>query len=83
MIEGGVEVSSSPTSSNLTTSEILFDIVDSLCGRFMGMTPFEVMNAPLEDVMDLYVDSILHQKRDKKGKSSEEVWVTSKTASWH
>jgi hypothetical protein len=60
MIEGGVEVSSSPTSSNLTTSEILFDIVDSLCGRFMGMTPFEVMNAPLEDVMDLYVDSILH-----------------------
>lgn len=83
MIEGGVEVSSSPTSSNLTTSEILFDIVDSLCGRFMGMTPFEVMNAPLEDVMDLYVDSILHEKRDKKGKSSEEVWVTSKTASWH
>jgi hypothetical protein len=83
MIEGGVEASSSPTSSNLTTSEILFDIVDTLCGRFMGMTPFEVMNAPLEDVMDLYADSVLHEKRKKKGKSSEGEWVTSKTASWH
>lgn len=82
MIEGGVEVSSSPTSSKLTTSEILFDIMDTLCGRFVGMTPFEVMNAPLEDVMDLYVDSILHENRKKKGKPSEE-WVTSKTASWH
>lgn len=83
MIEGGVEVSSSPTSSNLTTSEILFDIVDTLCGRFMALSPFEVMNAPLEDVMDLYVDSILSEKRKKKGKSPQDEWVTSKTASWH
>lgn len=82
MIEGGVEVSSSPT-SKLTTSEMLFDIVDNLCGRFMGLNPFEVMNAPLEDVMDLYVDSILKEKRDKKGKSPQDEWVTSKTASWH
>jgi hypothetical protein len=82
MIEGGVEVSSSPTSSNQTTGEILFGIVDSLCGRFMALSPFEVMNSPLEDVMDLYVDCILHEKKDKKGKPSEE-WVTSKTASWH
>ena len=83
MIEGGVEVSSSPTSSKLTTSEILFDIVDTLCGRFLALSPIEVLNAPLEDVMDLYVDCVLHNKRDKKGKSSEDVWVTSKTASWH
>ena len=84
MIEGGVEVSSSPHSSNLKTSEILFGIVDTLCGRFMGMTPFEVMNAPLEDVLDLYVDCVLHDKKGKKkGKSSEDEWVTSKTASWH
>ena len=83
MIEGGVEVSSSPHSSKLKTSEILFDIVDTLCGRFMALSPIEVLNAPLEDVMDLYVDCVLHQKRDKKGKSSEGEWVTSKTASWH
>ena len=83
MIEGGVEVSSSPTSSNLTTSEILFDIVDTLCGRFMALSPFEVMNAPLADVMDLYVDSVLQKNRDKKVKPSEGEWVTSKTASWH
>ncbi len=78
-----MEVSSSPTSSKLTTSEMLFDIVDTLCGRFMALSPFEVMNSPLEDVLDLYVDSVLHQKRDKKGKSSQDEWVTSKTASWH
>jgi hypothetical protein len=82
MIEGGVEFSSSP-SSKLTTSEILFDIVDTLCGRFMALSPFEVMNAPLDDVMDLYVDSILSEKRKKKGKSQQDEWVTSKTASWH
>jgi hypothetical protein len=50
----------------------------------MALSPIEVMNAPLEDVMDLYVDCILHDKKDKKkGKSSEGEWVTSKTASWH
>ena len=83
MIEGGVEVSSSPHSSNLKTSEILFDIVDTLCGRFMALSPIEVMNAPLEDVINLYVDCMLHKKREKNGKSSEGEWVTSKTASWH
>ena len=83
MREGGVEVSSSPSSPNLTTSEILFDIVDTLCGRFMALSPIEVMNAPLEDVMDLYVDCVLHKKREKKGKSSDGEWVTSKTATWH
>lgn len=83
MREGGVENSSSPKSSKLTTSEILFDMLDGLCGRFMALSPFEVMNAPLEDVIDLYVDCMLQKKREKNGKSSEGEWVTSKTASWH
>ena len=79
-----MEVSSSPTSSKQTSGEILFDIVDTLCNRFTALSPFEVMNAPLGDVMDLYVDCVLHDKKDKtKGKSTQDEWVTSKTASWH
>lgn len=70
--------SSSP--STLTTGEMLFDILDALCGRFVALSPFEVLNAPLADVLDLYVDSVLKERR-KKG--STDVWVTSKTASWH
>lgn len=77
-------MSSSPTFEKKSSNEIYFDIIDCLCNRFMGLTPFEVMNAPLDEVMDLYVDCILHDRKDKtKGKSSGDEWVTSKTASWH
>lgn len=48
----------------------------------MGLSPFEVINADLEDVFNLYVDCIIHARREK-GQNSNDEWVTSKNATWH
>lgn len=73
-----------PPSSNKTIDEILFDMIDKLCERFMGLTPFEVLNSPTKQVFDLWVDVIIHD-RNETGKQNEEKveWVTSKNATWH
>ena len=49
----------------------------------MALSPFEVLNTPMEDVFELYVDVIIHDCKDKKTNKNNDVWVTSKTATWH
>ena len=52
----------------------------------MGLSPFEVLRADLEDVIDLYVKCIIHDSKDEKNKNNKnngDVWLTSKTANWH
>lgn len=73
-----------PPSSNKTIDEILFEMIDTLCGRFMGLTPFEVLNSPTKQVFELWVDVIINDQ-NKNGKQKEEQieWVTSKNATWH
>ena len=56
-------------------------IVAYLCGAFVGLSPFEVMNTEIGDVYDLYVDALIYQHR--KENKADGVWVTSRTASWH
>lgn len=66
-------------SQTKTINEAYYDIVETLCSRFVGLSPFEVINQELRDVYDLYVDIAIHDFKNKK----KEGWVTSKTASWH
>jgi hypothetical protein len=51
----------------------------------MGLSPFEVLNADLGDVLDLYVKCIIHDNKENtnKNNNNNEVWQTSKTANWH
>lgn len=80
---GGVNLDNSPPSFK-SIDEIFFDIVNVLCERFQGLSPFEVLNTEIEEVFDLYVDCVIHDvKEKKKGNNNEEVWVTSKNATWH
>lgn len=61
-------------------------IVDVLCQRFMGLSPFEVMNAPLDQTYDLYVYCVLNDSRKKtNGNNPKEKieWVNSTNANWH
>ena len=73
------------TPQEITIKESYFNIVQTLCNTYMGLSPFEVMNAPLDEVMDLYVDAVIrHEKQNKKTKPTEKVeWVNSKNATWH
>lgn len=61
--------------------EGFYDVVDALCGRFQGLSPFDVLNADVGDVYDLYVDVVIHDYKEKQ--KPQGVWVTSKDASWH
>ena len=54
--------------------------MESLCNRYMALNPFDVLNATLEQVMDLWVDCAINDYEKKK---PEKEWVTSKTATWH
>ena len=68
-----------------TTDQIYFEIVDCLCGRFQGLSPFEVLNTPTREVFDLYVDCIINDRKEQPtgSKKDQDQWVTSKTATWH
>ena len=73
-------------SINKSTRELYFDILDVLCNRFNGLSPFEVNKTELGEVFDLYIDCIIHDQREKTNKetnNSQDVWVTSKNATWH
>lgn len=84
LIEGGVEFNNATPSINKSNREYNFDIVDTLCGKFMGLSPFEVLNMDFSEVMSLYVDCIIHDYKEKNGnKEQGDVWVTSENATWH
>ena len=52
----------------------------------MGLSPFEVLHADLEDVLDLYVNTVIKDSKENKetnNRGEHDEWVTSKNASWH
>lgn len=55
-------------------------MIDTLCNRFLGLSPFDVMNADTRDVYDLYVDVIIHDLKEKQGTKK---YVTSENATWY
>lgn len=70
--------------SKQTDREYAFDIVNVLCSRFVGLSPFEVLNTDFAEVMGLYVDSVIHDYKEKHGNTEQgDIWVTSANATWH
>jgi len=50
----------------------------------MALTPFDILNADMALVFDIYVNCIIHDKREKGvNKNKGDVWVTSQNANWH
>ena len=56
-----------------------------LCGKFMGLSPFEVLHTDLNDVLDLYVNCVIKDSKENKNKTNDrgDQWLTSNTANWH
>ena len=75
--------SDSPLPVLKSVEETFFDLVDCLCGRFVGLSPFEILNRPTREVYDLYADCIIHDRREKGGGKKQDEWVTSANATWH
>ena len=84
LIEGGVYLNGDAPSVNQSWREIFFVVVDYLCKRFTGLNPFEVIKKDLAEVYDLFVDSLIHDNKEKNNEKEQgDVWLTSQTASWH
>jgi hypothetical protein len=49
----------------------------------MALTPFDILNADMALVFDIYVNCIIHDSKNKNKTDDQEEWVTSKTANWH
>ena len=75
-------LNNTPQNSKISVSEIFFTILDVLTKRFNGLSPFEILNTPTSEVLDLYVDTILNDFKEKN-KSKGNTWVTSSNATWH
>ena len=71
----------SPT-TRISLNEMFFTIIDVLTKRFNGLSPFEILNTPTSEVLELYVDTILNDFKEKN-KSKGNTWVTSSNATWH
>jgi hypothetical protein len=79
-----------PPPTNQTIDEIFFGIIDTLCRRYQGLTPFVVLNTPTNEVLNVWTDMILYDRNNKdqdeqngKQKADRIEWVTSKNATWH
>lgn len=75
-----MKLSAPPSTNKQSISESFYNVVETLCNRFIGLSPFEVINAETRDVYDLFVDVVIYDSKNKKAK---EGWVSSKTATWH
>jgi len=53
-----------------------------LSQQFVGLSPFEIKKRDYREVLELYVQTIIHLYQ-KQNKNNDKVWVTSKNASWH
>ena len=78
---GGEENGTPPIIKSI--EESFFDLINCLCGRFIGLSPFEILNRPTREVYDLYTDVVIHDRKEKQGNNEQDVWVTSKNATWH
>lgn len=80
----GVVNDAAPSTIHKSNRELEHDILDVLCGKFMGLSPFEVLHTDLSDVLNLYVNCVIKDyKENNKTNNRGDEWVTSKNASWH
>ena len=55
-----------------------------LSQQFVGLNPFEIKKRDYREVLELYVQTIIHLNgKQKESNKPKGTWVTSKTASWH
>lgn len=53
-----------------------------LSQQFVGLNPFEIKKRDYREVLELYVQTIVHLYK-KQNKTTQGTWVTSKNASWY
>lgn len=55
-----------PDNYKPTYRETFYSILETLTNKFVGLSPIDLLNAPTDEVLELWTDTIIHSKKDRK-----------------
>ena len=70
------EKNTTPENKEITYRETFFSIIETLTNRFTGLSPFDLLNAPTSEVLELWTDVIINSKKDGKPVKKSENEIT-------
>ena len=83
------ENATTPDNHNPTYRETFYSIIETLTNKFTGLSPIDLLNAPTDEVLELWTDTIINSKKDRKktptsseSPSTEAETVYSYNATW-
>lgn len=77
------EKNTTPENKNVTYRETFYSIIEVLTNKFTGLSPFDLLNAPTDEVLQLWTDTIINSNKNKKPTPTTEAeMVYSHNATW-
>ena len=80
------EKTTTPDDRKITYRETIYSIIETLTNKFVGLSPMDLLNAPTDQVLELWTDTIINSKKEKKTPTSRdepiEETVYSYNATW-
>ena len=83
------EKATTPDDRKITYRETFYSIIETLTNKFVGLSPIDLLNAPTNEVLELWTDTIINSKKDGKNTptskdepSAEAEMVYSYNATW-
>lgn len=60
------EKTTPPDNENVTYRETFYSIIELLTNKFTGLSPIDLLNAPTNEVLELWTDTIINRNKDGK-----------------
>lgn len=83
------EKTTTPDNLKITYREAFYSIIEMLTNKFVGLSPIDLLNAPTDEVLELWTDTIINSNKDGKNTptsknepSAEAETVYSYNATW-
>ena len=83
------EKTTTPDNRKITYRETFYSIIETLTNKFVGLSPIDLLNAPTNEVLELWTDTIINSNKDGKNTptskdepSAEAETVYSYNATW-
>lgn len=83
------EKTTTPDNRKITYRETFYSILETLTNKFVGLSPIDLLNAPTDEVLELWTDTIINSKKDGKNTptsnddpTTEAEMVYSYNATW-
>lgn len=82
------ETATPPDDRAITYRETFYSIIEVLTNKFTGLSPIDLLNAPTDEVLELWTDTIINSKKDgkntptRRSEPKEAEMVYSYNATW-